>query len=167
MDEHLQSGEAFGHYLGHILNPSKNKLFKKYNFSTGSAVSSLDWELFAAILLNKKKTGTSPDLNGYEVKSAKKGNSFEYQYHKTNGLKKLAEDQKVNHIFISYDNQYQDIKVRIISGDVFKNEAIDWDKGFRSNYNEGKQRYRKSLSYKYVCSNGKIIMEIKNGRALT
>ena len=167
MNPEIHAKEALEYYLNHILNAGKNELFKKYNFSTASAVSSLDWELFAAILLNKKKTGTSPDLNGHEVKSAKKGNSFEYQYHKANGLKKLAEDQKVNHVFISYDNQYQDIKVRKISGDTFKAEAINWNKGFRSNYDEGKQRYRKCLSYKYVCGNGKIIMEIKNGRALT
>ena len=159
----MQFRKAYQYYTDYILDEGKKVLFEKYNFSNNGMVGSHDWELFTAILLNKKKKPRGSDLEGYEVKSAKRGSSFEYQYHKDSGLEKMAEDQGVNHIFISYDNQYKDVTVREMSGDLVKQKIFDWKKDFVSNYKNGKQRYRKSLSYKFVCENSKVIVEIQNG----
>jgi len=155
--------KAYQYYTGYILDEDKRALYEKYNFSNNGTVSSHDWELFVAILLNKKKKQKGPDLEGYEVKSARRGNSFEYQYHKDSGLEKMIEDGRVNHIFISYDNQYKDITVREMDSDLISQKISGWEKDFVSNYRNGKQRYRKSLSYKFVCENSKVIVEIQNG----
>src|SRR5690349_14831268 len=73
-----------------------------------------DWEVFASMLVNDlgRKFGPGVDLANFEVKSAKRGSSFEYQYHKNTGLEKLAKDKKVGHLFFSYTDNLREVDLR-------------------------------------------------------
>ena len=155
---------AFKYYKDHIINPSKFEILQKYNFNINGSVHSCDWEVFTAILFDKKKLSFGcSDLEGYEVKSAHKGNSFEYQYHKNLGLKKLESDRNSNHIFIIYDNNYLDIDVYILNNNAIDNILVDWGNDLIKNYENDKQRFRKSLTYNFVMNNSFRIMSIVNG----
>ena len=88
----LQVQKAYSFYSTYILKYSRDKaeIYGQYGFSLQGSVGSKDWEVFAAILLNDKaRKGDGADLENYEVKSATFGGSFEYQYHRNQGLKKL------------------------------------------------------------------------------
>ena len=158
--------DAYRYYKRFIFNCQKSQLLEKYNFPLNGSVSPLDWELFAAILLDRKKKPQGADLVGYEIKSARNGSSFEYQYHKKSGIDKLEEEKKVEHIFISYSNNYKDIVVRKASGAKLEDKIKLWENDIKKNYKGRKQRCRKSLSYKYVCGVSEIILEIKNGEGI-
>ena len=75
----------------------KLRLYGARKIPTGSVAMSSDWEVFASMLVNDlgRKFGAGIDLANYEVKSAKRGGSYEYQYHKNTGLQKLARDIEV------------------------------------------------------------------------
>ena len=154
--------EAFKYYEEFIHSERKNSILKEYKFKINGTVHSTEWEVFCAILKNKKKKQQGADLIGYEVKSAKQGNSFEYQYHKINGLRKLKEDRNVSHLFVSYDNDYKDIVVREMSALDARHYFDLWETQMVDNYKTGKQRFRKSLPYSFVVNNSKIILKIKN-----
>jgi hypothetical protein len=162
----MQIKKAYQYYVNYISDENKRNLFEKYNFSSSGVVSSNDWELFAAILLDEQKKKQGSDLEGHEIKSAKTGNSFEYQYHKKTGLKKLSEDERVKHIFISYENKYKDIVVREMCGKTLTQKISSWREGFLVNYEGEKQRFRKSLGYNFVRDNSKIILRIVNGKLI-
>jgi hypothetical protein len=72
----------------------KLRLYGARNIPPGSIAMSSDWEVFASMLVKDlgRKFGAGIDLANYEVKSAKEGASYEYQYHKNTGLDKLAKD---------------------------------------------------------------------------
>ncbi|MCB9026114.1 MAG: hypothetical protein H6625_07350 [Bdellovibrionaceae bacterium] len=162
--------KAYDYYTKFILNEEKLALLEKYNFRVNGSVPSQDWELFAAILTNLKSTeGYGADLPGYEVKSAKSRNSFEYQYHKNAGLEKLEEDMVVSHLFISYSPSYTEITVRLLKPEILKPTFESWREELENNYRDGstRQRFRKSISFGTVESNGTIIMEIRAGKLIT
>ena len=72
----------------------KRKIYEKLGFSLAGAISYRDWEVFVAILMNDRcKPGDGCDLLRHEVKSALRGNSYEYQYHRNKGLEKLTGDK--------------------------------------------------------------------------
>lgn len=52
---------------------------------------SSDWEVFASMLVTDlgRKFGAGIDSVNYEVKPAKRGSSYEYQYHNTSHLRIL------------------------------------------------------------------------------
>ena len=81
----LEVEGAMRFYLEYILGPVQDKedVRREYGFSGGALVSPNDWELFAAILIRQRKSMEryGHDLAGAEVKSAKLGGGFEYQYH--------------------------------------------------------------------------------------
>jgi hypothetical protein len=81
--------------------------------SVGKALPS-DWEVFASILV--KDVGTKltkgVDLSRYEVKSAEKGGSYEYQYHKNTGRQKLKEDMRVGHLFFDHKDNLRSVDLR-------------------------------------------------------
>ena len=108
--------------------------------------------------------GYGSDLQTYEIKSAKQGSGFEYQYHKNSGAGKLDEESGVDHIYIVYAPDYQDVTVRLLSGSALAEKVAIWRKGYDANYEAGKQRYRRGISSGYVMKNGAVIMEIKGGR---
>jgi hypothetical protein len=163
----FRTKKAFEFYRKHILNEEKLKLLKEFEFRTNGAVSSQDWELFAAILSNKKATaGYGADLPGLEVKSAKDGNSFEYQYHKNAGLEKLEEDMEVEHLFISYSASYLDVTVRLVQPSILIPTFKSWKPLLEKNYDSssGKQRFRRSISFKVVSESGQVVMKISDGK---
>ena len=80
-------------FHAYMYGPLQGKL-RLYNarevHPPGAAMSS-DWEVFASILVKDlgKKLAAGIDLGQHEVKSAFAGGSYEYQYHKNTGKKKL------------------------------------------------------------------------------
>ena len=147
-------------FLRTRLNPKVIKTYKQYGFSINGLVSSNDWEVFAAILFDETKKNKGSDLQNYEVKSARDGESFEYQYHKNSGFDKIDEDKNVKHLFISYDRDYKNISVRIIEGKQLSQKFDSWREGLRENYDKGRQRYRKNISYGFVKKEARLLFEI-------
>jgi len=164
MKYHL--GEAYDFYKKFIYNKEKQTLLAERNLHVAGSVPSVDWELFGAILTGDDgKGGYGSDLKRHEIKSSVSGASFEYQYHLNGGMKKLADDMKVDHIFISYSPDYRDIEARVIKGTVLKKTFKGWEPGLIENYAgpNRKQRYRRSISYGTVKSDGKLILKIEQG----
>lgn len=167
----LDIEKAFLFYKEFILGRSqdKQKIYASYGFSMEGSVASIDWEVFAAILLrDRKKPGDGADLEKHEVKSAKAGSSFEYQYHKIHGLEKLADDKLVNHVFISYSSNYENIEVWLVEAKKIVPTFDKWEPKLQHNYapsnnNVVRQRFRKSVPYGFVKKNGELILTIKNG----
>jgi hypothetical protein len=156
--------EAFDYYDKHIYRADRFAVFRRYGFSLAGSVPSVDWEVFGAILTgDQKRSGYGSDLIHLEVKSAIEGSSFEYQYHKEHGEEKLDEDKSIGHLFISYAADYRDVTVRYVSPEVFAPIFEAWREGYRQRYASGGQRYRKSISYGLVVSQGEMILKIRSG----
>jgi hypothetical protein len=163
----VKADDAFQFYKKFICNDEKLELLEKHGFPKTGSVPSTDWELFASILVNENASeGYGADLETFEVKSAKIGSSFEYQYHKFTGEEKLQEDMVVNHLFISYSEGYSEICVRVLLPNQIKETFKKWEEALKENYSEGskKQRFRKSISFGFVRDNGTIIFHIKDGK---
>ena len=108
---------AFEYYQTHINRVDFFQLLRSHGLKTSGSIPSIAWELFGSILTGKNGTcGYGADLDGVEIKSAIAGSSFEYQYHLNTGLTKLKEDQTVDHLFCSYEPDYQSFDVFSISG---------------------------------------------------
>ncbi|MEK7133790.1 MAG: hypothetical protein AAB804_01830 [Patescibacteria group bacterium] len=160
------SKDAYNFYKKFIYNEEKQSLFKQHNLPIAGSIPSIDWELFGAILTgDDHKTRYGSDLEHHEIKSSVGVSSFEYQYHLHGGIQKLADDMKVDHIFISYSPDYKNIEVRMIEGAALKEKFESWLPGLKANY-EGanrKQRYRRSIAYGIVKRIGKTIMKVEGG----
>lgn len=162
---------AYEFYAKHIYDEEKIMLLNKHKLSVAGSVPSVLWELFGALLVERSGAGnTGADLDGWEVKSAKQGGSYEYQYHLNTGEQKLKEDCLVNHLFCSYSVNYENVTVRIILGSDLEVDFFNsWHASYKDNYNSSvpsnqrRQRFRKSISFGYVKKNGTLILEIKNG----
>jgi hypothetical protein len=139
---------------------------REHHKHIAGSVPSIYWELFGAILTGDKgKEGYGSDLEHHEVKSSVDRASFEYQYHLHGGKQKLVDDEKVDHVFISYSPDYKDIDVRVVKGSALKDRFKSWMPGLVANY-EGdarRQRYRKSISYGTVVKNGAVVMQVRQG----
>lgn len=165
---------AFQFYKKHILDKEKFALLHNYGLPQVGSVPSVLWELFGAILTGKKGKGaTGADLIGWEVKSAKTGCSFEYQYHLNTGIGKLHEDCTVNHLFCSYSSTYEDVHVRVAKGVDLAADYFDrWKPGYQLNYNssvpsnERRQRFRRSISPVRVNACGGLILIIAEGELI-
>jgi hypothetical protein len=147
----------------------KKKIYKKLGFSLNGAISFRDWEVLVAILMRDKcKSGHGCDLKKHEVKSAQIGNSFEYQYHKNTGLLKLEEDKIVNHIFVSYSENYSYVEIKKIESNSLKIFFDDWKQNIIESYQKEnpKQRCRQSIPYGFVKKHGEIIWK-NDSRKLT
>lgn len=163
----LNISEAYEYYFEHINRTERFNLLSTHNLSIPGSVPSVDWELFGSILTGEKgSNGYGADLENYEIKSAGEGGSFEYQYHLNTGLKKLNEDKKVDHIFISYTRDYQKVTVRLVKGEDLSNTFESWEEGLIKNYSgdRPRQRFRKSISFGKVKMLGKKIMKINGGK---
>jgi hypothetical protein len=122
-----------------------------------------DWEVFASMLVKDvgKKLASGIDLAGHEVKSAEKGGSFEYQYHKKGGKAKLKDDMEAGHLFFTHSNNLQLVELRYAHGRDLKNDFFErWLSNFPEPY---PQRYRKSIPFGWVVKNGKLLMKLENG----
>jgi hypothetical protein len=120
------------------------------------------------VLLNDRaRSGHGTDLMHYEVKLAIVRNSFEYQYHKSHGLEKLEADKSVDHIFIAYSPSYTDVEVWQVEGSKLIPSFNRWLPQLRKNYeNPQKQRFRRSVTYNFVISQGICMLTIKNGKII-
>jgi hypothetical protein len=87
----------------------------------GAAMAS-DWEVFASILVKDlgKKLSAGIDLSQHEVKSAFNGGSYEYQYHKNTGKRKLERDAEVGHLFFDHRNNLRNVDLRYANGSSMK-----------------------------------------------
>lgn len=166
--------KAFELYARHIYDEEKIELLTKHNLKIAGSVPSVLWELFGALLTERSGSGlTGADLLGWEVKSAKEGGSYEYQYHLNTGAAKLKEDCEVNHLFCTYSETYKDIAVRVMHGpDLAAKFFKSWEPNYLKNYgasvpdSQRRQRFRKSISFGYIEKNGVLVLKIENG-ALT
>lgn len=162
----LNIKDAFDYYYEHINRTERFDLLNEHNLPIPGSVPPVDWELFGSILTGEKGSdGYGADLENYEVKSAGEGGSFEYQYHLNAGLQKLDEDMEVDHIFISYTRDYQNVTVRLVKGEDLNDTFESWRAGLIKNYSgeNPRQRYRKSISLGKVKRLGTKVIEIKDG----
>jgi hypothetical protein len=166
----LQVQTAYSFYKTYILDYSRGKadIYERYGFSLQGSVGSKDWEVFAAILLNDRaRRGDGADLMNYEVKSAVIGGSFEYQYHRNRGLDKLTDDRDIDHIFISRSESYTNVEVWLIERTKMTSTFDRWLPELLQNYETAeRQRFRRSVTYGFVRSQGIRLLEISDG-ALT
>ncbi|MBU0654001.1 MAG: hypothetical protein KJ914_02595 [Gammaproteobacteria bacterium] len=162
--------EAFQFYQRHILDEEKLGLLKAHNLKVTGSVPSVIWELFGAILTGRSSTGvTGADLSGWEIKSAKTGASYEYQYHLNTGTHKLEEDLQVNHLFCTYSDTYTDVVVRAMQGLELASYFSKWQPEYQTNYDKSvpstqrRQRFRRNIPAGFVKTNGVLILEIRDG----
>jgi hypothetical protein len=90
-------------FHAYMYGPLQGKLrfYGAREISSGAVAMPSDWEVFASMLVNDlgSKLGAGIDLLNHEVKSAKRGASYEYQYHKNTGRENLARHPEVGHLF--------------------------------------------------------------------
>jgi hypothetical protein len=129
--------------------------------SVGKALSS-DWEVFASILVNDVGTKLTKgvDLSRHEVKSAEKGGSYEYQYHKNGGRQKLNDDMKVGHLFFDHVDNLRRVDLRYASGKDLSVFFKRWLADYPDPY---PQRYRKNVPFSWVKKNGSLLMTLEDG----
>lgn len=166
--------DAYNTYLEHIYDIERIELLSGLGLKSAGSVPSVMWEAFSAMLVNRRGSGLiGADLVGWEVKSAKLGGSFEYQYHLNTGQNKIEEDCEVNHLFCSYSDEYENVVVRAMRGpDLADRYFRSWMLGYTENYKENvnkaerRQRYRKSIPYSYVREHGLLVLEIRNAEIM-
>ena len=140
----------------------KLRLYGARKIPPGSIAMSSDWEVFASMLVKDlgRKFGAGIDLANYEVKSAKQGASYEYQYHKNTGLDKLAKDAKVGHLFFEYFENLKEVHLRYLHGSKIGQFFKKWKEEYPDPY---PQRYRKNIPYGFVKENGTLLMTLIDG----
>jgi len=144
----------------------KLRLYGARKIPPGSIAMPSDWEVFASMLVNDlgRKFGAGIDLTNYEVKSAKRGGSYEYQYHKNTGREKLVKDMEVGHLFFDYFDNLKQVDLRYSHGVSLKQQFFEnWLSNFPDPY---QQRYRKSIPYDWVKRNGTLLMTLKDGEVI-
>jgi hypothetical protein len=143
----------------------KLRIYGARSVPTGSATTSSDWEVFASMLVDDlgRKLGAGVDLANYEVKSAKRGGSYEYQYHKHTGLEKLANDLRVGHLFFDHFDNLREVDLRYLHGSQLAHYFQKWRNAYPDPY---PQRYRKGIPYAFVKKNGTLLMTLKDGEVV-
>ncbi len=143
----------------------KLRLYGARKIPPGSVAMSSDWEVFASMLVKDlgRKFGAGIDLANYEVKSAKRGSSYEYQYHKNSGREKLARDIEVGHLFFDYFDNLKEVDLRYSHGSNLKQFFQTWLEEYPNPY---QQRYRKNIPYEWVKNNGILLLTLKDGEVV-
>lgn len=143
----------------------KMRLYGARRIPAGAVAMSSDWEVFASMLVNDlgRKFGTGIDLANYEVKSAKRGGSYEYQYHKNTGLEKLTKDISVGHLFFEYSDNLKEVDLRYLHGSQLQTFFKKWREDYPDPY---PQRYRKNIPYGFVKQNATLLMTLKDGEVV-
>lgn len=127
---------------------------------------SSDWEVFASMIVNDlgRKLGAGIDLANNEVKSAKQGGSYEYQYHKNTGKEKLAKDMAVGHLFFEYSDNLEEVHLRWLHGSTLKSQFFQkWLDEYPDPY---PQRYRRNVRYSFVKRHGTLLMTLRSGEVI-
>ena len=144
--------------------PGKMRMFERRGLHPRITMPG-DWEVFAAILV--RTTGTEGhagiDLVGYEVKSAQDRGGFEYQYHRNSWQKKFAADRAADHIFISHRDNLSYVEVWHSEGAAIAPFLDAWleDEPYSR---DGEQRFRRSISYRWVSEHSTLLLRIEDGR---
>jgi len=162
---------AYEFYRNHIFEESLFQILDAHGLKVAGSVHPVKWELFGSFLTGAAGTGnTGADLDGWEVKSAGSGNSYEYQYHLNTGLEKLREDAVVNHVFCSYSPKYDEVEVWVAQGKYLTEKYFSkWIPLYQLNYDQSvdpkqrRQRFRKSISHSYVKKVGGMVLRIAKG----
>lgn len=143
----------------------KLRLYGARNIPQGTIAMSSDWEVFASMLVRDlgRKFGAGIDLANYEVKSAKRLNGYEYQYHRNTGRTKLAKDAAVGHLFFDYSDNLSEVDLRYLHGSKLVKFFSRWLDKFPDPYG---QRYRKNIPYGFVKKNGTLLMTLKDGEVV-
>lgn len=116
------------------------------------------------MLNDRARSGDGADLENYEVKSATIGSSFEYQYHRNRGLNKLTDDRNVDHVFVARSETYTNVEVWFVERTKMTPTFDRWLPELQQNYETaGRQRFRRSVTYGFVRSQGTQILEISGG----
>ena len=151
--------DAIGFFKEHIVESNKSlvPLLIKYKFK--SQVPSWKWELLAAILLGDlRKKGNGHDLLRHEVKSSS-SSSFEYQYCRKSWKEKISQERLVDHIFISYTENFS-IQIRRLMGSQLSEILNSWESQISDQMSDApNMRYRKSVSLNFVKANGELLLE--------
>jgi hypothetical protein len=160
----LDFEKALMFFHAYMYGPLQGKLrlyAARHVRSTGAAMSS-DWEVFASMLVRDpgQKLAAGIDLSNHEVKSAVANGSYEYQYHKDTGKKKLAHDMKVGHLFFEHADNLRLVNLRYAHGSQMKGFFQKWLAEYPDPY---RQRYRRSIPFGWVKKNGTLLMTITNG----
>ena len=161
----LDTYMALVYFHAYMYGPlqGKARLYRDRGIRTRVAMSE-DWEVFASILV--RDTGTSTraglDLQGYEVKSALDGSSFEYQYHRRSWAEKLAADRTAGHIFISHRDALQHVDVRYCDGGDLSQFFDIWESE-RPYSSPSAQRFRRTVPYRWVKERGTLLLQLVNG----
>ncbi len=164
--------EAFAYYEEHILAPlrAKRPIYEERNIPMEGVVPFRDWEVMTAILADDRGSAlrSGADLLHHEVKSAKEGGSFEYQYHRSHGVEKLDHDLTIEHLYVVYRSGYLDVDVYSLSAEQFAEVGETWRDGLIENYRTAaRQRYRKNMPRRKVLGEGTAVMRIRDGELLT
>jgi len=143
----------------------KLRLYGARSIPAGTAAMSSDWEVFASMLVKDlgRKIGAGVDLANHEVKSAKRGSSYEYQYHKNSGREKLENDMKVGHLFFDYTASLSEVDLRYLHGSELVQFFEQWLKDYPEPY---LQRYRRQIPYGHVKQHGRLVMSLKDGEVV-
>lgn len=160
----LDFEKALMFFHAYMYGPLQGKL-RLYNarevHPPGAAMSS-DWEVFASILVRDvgKKIAAGVDLSGHEVKSAFSRGSYEYQYHKNTGKKKLQRDLEVGHLFFNHWDNLRHVELRYAHGSAMKAFFKKWLREYPDPY---PQRYRKNIPFQWVKEQGVLLMTLTDG----
>jgi len=112
------------------------------------------------------KLSAGIDLANNEVKSAKQGGSYEYQYHKITGKEKLAKDMTVGHLFFEYHDNLKEVHLRWLHGSTLVEKFFQkWLDKYPDPYPKNR-RYRKQITNGFVKKNGILLMTIQNGEVV-
>jgi hypothetical protein len=160
---------AYTFYEKHIRMPVLHKLdaYRAVNVAINGAVSYRDWEVFSGLLVWDRGDGKvgGSDLTCHEVKSSKNC-CYEYQYYPSGGVEKFHRDMKVNHVWIHYTNDYQDLTVRVAHSHEVQPIIAPWynDILVNSNRKDFKvKEVRKTISLARSEKVGRLALWVKNG----
>ena len=103
----------------------------------------------------------SVDLLGYEVKSARVGSAFEYQYHRASWQEKFQHDIDAGHLFFSHGDNLRTVKLYCAEGRNMAAEFfIPWRVDCPHATNPSTQRYRCNVPFGWVTSQAQLVMKL-------
>lgn len=140
----------------------KLRLYGARGVRPAGAVMASDWEVYASILVRDlgQKLAAGVDLSEHEVKSAYDGGSYEYQYHKKTGKEKLKKDAEVGHLFFDHRKNLRHVDLRYAHGSQMHEFFDKWLEEYPDPY---PQRYRKSIPFRWVKENARLLMTLIDG----
>lgn len=163
----LEFEKSLMFFHAYMYGPLQGKLriYGARDIPASSVAMPSDWEVFASMLVNDlgRKFGAGVDLTNNEVKSAKRGGSYEYQYHKNRGKEDLAKHAKVGHLFFDYSGNLKEVDLRYMHGSDLAEFFKKWSDEYPDPY---PQRYRRSIPYGHVKKHGRLLMSLRDGEVV-